>query len=1095
MRLKLKLFLSIFLLFTFSTYLFPQKNSQTSDSLLNTSVLSGLSFRSIGPAFMSGRISDIAIHPENNHLWYVTAGSGGVWKTNNAGTTWDPIFDDQGSYSIGCITIDPNNHHTIWVGTGENVGGRHVGYGDGVYMSDDGGMSWTNMGLAESEHISKIIVHPENPEIVWVASQGPLWKKGGDRGLYLTKDKGKTWEKTLGDDEWIGVTDIVIDPRNPDRLYAATWQRHRNVAAYMGSGPGTAIYQSSDGGLTWNKLSKGLPSKNMGKIGLAISPQQPDVIYAAIELDRRTGAVYRSENRGASWTKMSDAVSGATGPHYYQELYASPHQFDKIYLMDVRVQVSEDGGKTFTRLKEQHKHSDNHAMAFKMDDPDYLMIGTDGGLYESFDNAENWRFIKNLPLTQFYKVAVDDAYPFYNVYGGTQDNGTQGGPSQTDNRHGILNADWNIILFGDGHQTATEPGNPDIVYAESQEGYLYRTNRSTGEVVFIQPQPEEGAPYERFNWDSPILVSPHNPATIYFASQRIWKSENRGDSWTPISGDLTKNQERLSLPIMDQTWSYESGWDFEAMSNYNTITSLAESPVKKGLIYAGTDDGIIQITENGGESWRKVAVGNITGIPETAFVNDIKADLFDENTVYVVLDNHKYGDLNPYLVKSINKGKSWTLINGDLPERTLLWRFVQDYLNPDLFFLGTEFGVYCSTDGGKKWIQLKSGIPNIPVRDLVIQRRENDLVAASFGRGFYILDDYSPLRTLSEENLQNEALLFQPEDAHWYFSKATLSYSKLGSQGAATFVAPNPPFGATFTYYLKESVKDKKTIRKDKEKELSKNNKDIPFPGWDVLEDEVRESKPKIQLWVKDADEKIIRKINAPSGKGIHRISWNLKAPAQWAIDPDHVSEEDDPAGFMVAPGDYSLTLIKRQEGEILHLAGPVNFRVIPLHDSSPTGSQLEKTVAFWREIESLQGKISALSMEINNTQNKVTAMMVAINRSPGYPVKLDSTLTTIHNSILEMKEQLSGKSVKRKIGEKNDPTIWSWLSAATAGVSYSTYGPTKTHQMSLEIAQSMYEVLRNKLEVLRQQSLPDIEQALIELGAPFIEGQTLPEK
>jgi photosystem II stability/assembly factor-like uncharacterized protein len=638
---KLTLTFAIGLLMTATISVgFAQENEEKSP--LNASTFSGLELRSIGPALKSGRIADIAIHPENNNIWYVAVGSGGVWKTLNSGTTWKPIFDGQKVYSIGCVSIDPNNPHTVWVGTGENVGGRHVGIGDGIYKSDDDGASWENMGLKKSQHISKILIHPENSDIIWVAAQGPLWNKGDERGLYKSADGGKTWKKTLGDDEWIGVTDIVMDPRKPDVLYAATWQRHRNVAAYMGGGPGSGIHKSTDGGETWEKLKKGLPSSNMGKIGLAISPQKPDIIYAAIELDRRTGGVYKSINRGASWQKQSSAVSGATGPHYYQELVASPHEFDKIFLLDVRIQMSEDGGKTFERINERSKHSDNHSIAFRDDDPEYMLVGTDGGIYETFDGSGTWRYISNLPVTQFYKVAVNDAKPFYHIFGGTQDNGSLSGPSQTDRREGITNADWSLVLGGDGHQPATEPGNPDIVYCESQQGYLARVDLTTGESVRIRPQPAEGEKLDRFNWDSPILVSPHSPTRIYFASQRVWRSDNRGDSWTAISGDLSRSQQRLTLPIMDQTWSWDATWDVDAMSQYNTITSLAESPLKEGLIYAGTDDGLIQVTEDGGANWRKIEVGKLPAVPETAFVNDIKADLYDENTVYIALDNHKF---------------------------------------------------------------------------------------------------------------------------------------------------------------------------------------------------------------------------------------------------------------------------------------------------------------------------------------------------------------------------------------------------------------------------------------------------------------------
>ncbi|MCB0747923.1 MAG: glycosyl hydrolase, partial [Ignavibacteriae bacterium] len=799
--------LLIILLF-FAVSISSLKAQAKKDTLVSSSSLANIKLRSIGPAFMSGRIADIAIHPTNNNIWYVAVSSGGVWKTVNSGTTWEPIFDDQNSYSIGCVTLDPNNANVIWVGTGENVGGRHVGYGDGIYKSEDGGKSWKNMGLKNTEHISKITVNKENSNIIYVAAQGPLWSKGGERGFYKSIDSGKSWKKTSSDNEWVGVTDIVVDPRDQNLIYAATWQRHRNVASYMGGGPGSGIHKSIDGGETWEELKNGIPKGNMGKIGLAISPQKPDVIYAAIELDRRTGGVFRSEDKGASWIKMSDAVSGATGPHYYQELYASPHQFDKIYLADLRVQISDDGGKTFTRMNEKYKHSDNHAIAFRTDDPNYLIVGTDGGIYETFDNTDTWRFINNLPVTQFYKVAVDDKEPFYNIYGGTQDNSTQGGPSRTDNVHGIRNSDWFLTLFADGHQPATEPGNPNIIYSEWQEGNLSRIDISTGEIIHIQPQPEEGEPFERFNWDAPILVSPHKPSTIYFASQRVWKSEDRGDSWTPISKDLTKNEERFSLPIMDKTWSWDSPWDVYAMSNYNTVTSLAESPIKEGLIYAGTDDGRIQVTEDGGKSWRKIEVGDIPGAPSTAFVNDIKTDLFDANTVYIVLDNHKYGELSPYLFKSNDMGNTWKSIKSNLPERTLLWRIVQDQVKPDLFFLGTEFGIYFTLNGGEEWIKLKGGIPNISFRDLAIQRREIDLVCASFGRGFYIFDDYSFLREIKTEELKKqEAELYVGRKAYSYFERPGQGFDEKGDQGAGYFTAPNPPFGETFTYYLKEDYK------------------------------------------------------------------------------------------------------------------------------------------------------------------------------------------------------------------------------------------------------------------------------------------------
>ena len=1084
MRTLLTPFLLIVVLISFLMPSLAQEADTTKK--LSAGTFSGLKFRSIGPAFMSGRIADIAIHPENKNIWYIAVGSGGVWKTTNAGITWIPIFDGQKSYSIGCITIDPNNQHVIWVGTGENVGGRHVGYGDGIYRSDDGGASWKNMGLKEPQHISKIIIHPKNSDIIWVAAQGPLWSKGGERGLFKSIDGGKVWKKVLGDDEWTGVTDIAIDPRDPDWLYAATWQRHRNVASYMGGGPGSGIHRSTDGGETWEKLKKGLPGSNLGKIGLAISPQKPDVIYAAIELDRRTGGVFKSTDRGSSWKKQSEAVAGATGPHYYQELYASPHVFDRIYLMDVRIQVSDDGGKKFRRLSEKNKHSDNHTIAFNPDDPNWLLIGTDGGLYESFDLAENWRFISTLPLTQYYKVAVDDAEPFYNIYGGTQDNGTQGGPSRTDKRVGILNSDWSIVNYADGHQPATEPGNPAIVYAESQEGGLQRLDRISGENIYIKPQPGEGEEFERFNWDSPILVSPHLATRIYFASQRVWRSDNRGDSWTAISGDLTRNQERMILPLMDQTWSWDAPWDVNAMSTYNTITSLAESPMQEGLIYAGTDDGLIQVTEDGGENWNSIEVGSLPGVPETAFVNDIKADLFDANTVYIALDNHKFGDLNPYLLKSTNRGKSWQSIAEDIPDRTLVWRLVQDHVKPGLLFAATEFGIYFTIDGGDKWIPLKGGLPTISFRDLAIQRGENDLVGASFGRSFYILDDYSVLRYISEEQLEQEAMIFPVRDALWYKPKSGYS----GSQGVTNFIAPNPPFGAIFTYYLSESYKTKKAIRKEEEEKLIKEKKPVIFPGWDKVEEERLQEAPKIWLTVKDENGAVVRRLEGPAKKGFHRIAWDLRYPASYAIDIDQLPSGDFSSGKIAPPGTYTVTLSKQVDGKITELTDLMSFNVVQLYKGALVGSTPDEILAFAKEIDQLMLESSAMSIVFRNAQKKLKGMQYALSVTPEPPGELDEQLFQLKTELQEIENQLYGNRSKEKIGEKDTPTFRSRLYFAQGGIRNITYGPTAAQKRSLEIAEAEFQDLKASLDEIINNKMPEMEKALIDAGAPWLEGQ-----
>ena len=1076
--------LSLLIIFILTSYsnIFAEENKKTDKNKKeNSSIYSGLKFRSIGPALMSGRISDIVIHPENENLWYVTAGSGGVWKTENSGTTWKSIFDGQKSYSIGCISLDPQNPNIIWVGTGENVGGRHVAYGDGIYKSEDGGESWKNMGLKKSEHLSKIIIHPKNSNIIWVASQGPLWSKGGERGVYKSNDGGKSWIQTLGDNEWIGATDLLIDPRDPNLLYAATWQRHRTIAGYLGGGPGTAIYKSNNGGEDWIKLKSGLPKSNMGKIGLVLSPQNPDIIYAAIELDRRTGGVYKSENQGAKWTKMSDAVAGGTGPHYYQELYASPHNFDELYLADNYMQVSYDGGKTFIRMNETEKHVDNHAVAFKKSDKNYILIGCDGGLYESFDKTLNWKFIDNLPLTQFYKIAVDDNEPFYNIYGGTQDNNTQGAPSRTDNIHGIRNSDWFIILGGDGHQPATEPGNPNIVYAQWQRGNLNRHDRKTGENTNIKPQPEFGEKTERFNWDAPILVSPHNPKRLYFASQRVWKSDDRGDSWQTISKDLTNNIERLSTPFFGSKQKWNNAWDVRAMSNYSTITSLSESPMQEGLIYAGTDDGVIQVTENGGETWQKINIKKLNGLPETAFVNDIKADLYEKNTVYAVFDNHKFGDYNAYIYKSKNKGFTWQKISNNLPENTLLWRIAQDHINSNLLFLGTEFGVYFTNNGGKEWTKLNGGMPNISVRDIAIQKRENDLVLGTFGRGIYILDDYSALRTFNK--IDKNSKLFSPRDSYWYKQKRILGGSKKASQGDNYFVADNPPFGVEFTYYLKDKILSQKKSREKEEKKFEKENKIIEIPDWKILESEKKEINPAIWIFIY-SNNNIIRKVKADNKKGFNRINWDLSSESKSIISSKNFNKDE--SGYMVNPGEYSAQLFKQVAGEFISISEKITFNVKQLTKSSIKGSAVSITSEFRVELHNLRDQANNLSNNIKDLKTNINMMLKAYERGTSLDENLHSSLLNNRNKILDLQKDLGGSQVRKEIGEENEyPSMWSYLWSASGGAN-STYGPTQTHKKSLETANKIFlelEIIYINIEM----SVKPMTEQLKNIGAPKI--------
>ncbi len=1066
----------------------------------NESTFEGLAFRSIGPAFMSGRIADIAIHPERQSTWYVGVGSGGVWKTNNRGTTWEPIFDDEDAYSIGCITIDPNDPDTIWVGTGENVSGRHVGYGSGVYRSRDAGDSWENMGLENSEHIGMIRVDPRDSNTIFVAAQGPLWSAGGDRGLYKSTDGGENWTKVLGDglgnteldDRYTGVSEVHLDPRDPDIMYAVSWQRMRSVAVLVDGGPGTGIHKSEDGGNTWRELTTGLPESAMGKTGLAISPIDPDVIYATIELENRSGGFWRSEDGGETWEKRNEYLSGGTGPHYYQEIFASPHEFDRVYQMDVQMHVTEDGGETFTNLRHESKHSDHHAMAFDPDDPDYLLVGTDGGIYESYDLGETWAFVANLPITQFYKVAVDYDEPFYNVYGGTQDNNSQGGPSRTMNNVGIRNSDWFVTLFGDGHQSAVDPTNPDIIYAQWQQGNLTRFDRKTGENVYIKPQAGEGEPPDRYNWDAPILISPHDPSTLFFGSQRLWKSEDYGDTWTPISGDLTRDENRTRLPIMQRQWGFHSPWDLYAMSQFNTIVNVSQSPLDPDLIYVGTDDGLVQVTENGGDSWRRI--DRLPGVPDRFFVNDIKADLHDPDTAYVVVDDHKNGDYAPYVLRSENRGRSWKSISANLPERHILWRIVQDHEKPELLFVGSEFGVFFTVNGGDSWTKLTGGSPNIPFRDLAIQTRENDLVGATFGRSFYVLDDYSPLRYVTGDMLENDTVLFPVRDARWYVPRRPLGCSDdgcVGSQGDAFFVAPNPDFGAMLTYYLPEALKSAEEARKEAEEEAEEQNEDVTFPDWDVILSEKRADEPAIVFTVRNASGDVVRVLEGPVEAGFNRVAWDLRYPPVEPWKPEEQDVYGDPGvGALVVPGTFTVSIGRRTDGVLTDLGQTQTFNVVSVRpDPTLPGATQEQRLVFESRVNELKRAYEGTIESIDDIVAELDAVKQKLVQSTA-----DASLYEIANSIQQQiriqRDRLAGNETRNTYNDWDEVPLSQRLFHARFAPGTNAYGPTPEQRESLEIGARLYADVKATLVNVVEVEYEGLKDAMDQAGVPWTPGR-----
>jgi photosystem II stability/assembly factor-like uncharacterized protein len=837
------------------------------DTIINSSLVSGLKFRSIGPAWASGRIADFAVNPKNPKEYYVGVASGNVWKTTNNGTTWKPVFDKYGAYSIGVVVLDPNNSNVVWVGTGENNHQRALGYGDGVYKSLDGGKSFKNMGLKESRQIGGIVVDPRNSDVVFVAAEGSAWGPGGDRGLYKSTDGGETWKKVLEISENTGVNNVKIDPSNPDIMYATSEQRRRTSFTKIGGGPESAVYKSTDDGENWRKVSKGLPGVDLGGMGIDVSPVDPNVVYLIVEAADNKGGFFRSTDKGESWEKMSDYHSSG---QYYNEIVCDPKDVDKVYSTETRSAFTLDGGKTWNRISTNGRHVDDHAIWVDPLDTQHFIIGGDGGVYESWDGGSTFDFKENLPVTQFYRVHVDNATPFYNVYGGTQDNNSMGGPSQNTSRDGVINADWYVTQGGDGFWVDTDPSDPNIVYTEYQYGNVARYDKKSGERIDIKPRERKGELTYKWNWNAPLLVSSHQNTRIYMAANKVFESDDRGNTWKVISDDLTAQVDRNSFPVMGKYWPEGAVAKDVSSSQWGTIVSLVESPVKEGLLFAGTDDGVISVTENDGDTWTQIK--SFPGVPEYTYVSDIWADRFDENVVYATFDNLKSDDFKPYVYKSTDKGKTWASISGNLPQNGSVHTIIQDNIRPELLFAGTEFGVYFTIDNGKNWVQMKSGIPTIAVYDIAIQERESALVLATFGRGFYILDDYSPLRKVSHEMAAKDAEIFPVKDALMYIQTSNKS-----NQGSTFYEAPNPEFGATFTYYLKEVPKTKKQLRLEKEKKLFKEGKPIPQPTWREVQLEGEEEPSHLIFTIYDENDNVVRQLTAAPSKGIKRINWDLR--------------------------------------------------------------------------------------------------------------------------------------------------------------------------------------------------------------------------
>ena len=958
--------------------------AQNGDPRLTADTMKSFAFRSVGPSLTTGRISDVAVDPKNPSVWYVAAAAGNLWKTENRGNTWTGIFDEQGSYSLGPVTVDPKDSNIVWLGTGENNNQRSVSFGDGVYKSTDGGATWKRMGLEHSEHIQNIVIDPRNSNVVYVTAIGPLWSAGGHRGLYKTADGGQTWKAVLTVSPDTGVTDLLMDPKNPDVLYAAAYQRRRAVGQLIGGGPESGLYKSTNAGQTWTKLTKGLPSVEIGRIGLAANWRNPRTIYALVTAQLGQGGFFRSDDAGATWTRIGRSTNAGRGgrggaqggpppspcgpadstpprpsadapaqgaggrggfnddcyrggdPGYYNEIYVDAHDPETIWSLQTNVDRSTDGGKTWSQVAMPGVHVDHHDIVFDPADKNHVLLANDGGLYETYDGMKTWRHFTNLPLSQFYRVATDNSRPFYHVCGGAQDNGSICGPSRTANRAGIRTSDWYNIGGGDGFQPRVDPEEPNIVYAQSQEGSLNRLDLNTGRSTAIRPRPQnttvDGKPpvpsppqaaqgggrggglgqprLGRWHWDSPLIVSPHSNRRLYYGGERLYRSDDRGDSWVTISPDLTRQLDATKIEIMGKVWPTTSVAFNQATTTLSTITAIDESPLLEGLLYVGTDDGLVQVSDDGGRNWRKT--DKFPGVADYAYVTDVFASPREAGTVFVTLNNYQRGDYKPYIVRSTDKGRNWTSISGNLPARSGVWSIVQDHVSGNLLFAGLEFGVWFTVDGGQSWTQLKGGIPTTQARDLTIQRHENDLVVGTFGRGAFILDDYSALRDLTPAGLADEARLLPLRDAYLF--------EELGQQAAAwgNIVTPNPPVGATLTYTVGRAT----------------------------------EGDAKLVMTIADDTGKQVRRFDVPKTAGLNRATWNLRADAPPAEgrgggrggdpgDPAGGGEQQQagpgggrggpPQGPLVSPGRYRATL-GRQSGETVTPVGAAqSFQVVAL--------------------------------------------------------------------------------------------------------------------------------------------------------------------
>ncbi len=1009
--------------------------------LITTEGLKGLEFRNIGPAIMGGRIDDFAVVESRPSTFYVGAASGGLWKTENNGTTFEPVFDDQDSSSIGDVAIAPSDPLVLYVGTGEPNNRQSSSWGHGVYKTTDGGKTWTHLGLADTHHIGRIVVHPANPDVVYVAALGHLWGPNKERGLYKSIDGGKTWTNTKFIDEDTGFVDVAMDPQSPNILYAASYQRRRAPFGYSGGGPGSALWKTVDGGATWKKLTEGLPREgDIGRIGVTVYRRDPRIVYALVE-HAKEGGIYRSEDRGETWKKMSDTNPR---PSYYSQVHIDPNNDQRIWVLGAPMFYSEDGGKTFRNDLVQKIHGDYHALWIDPADSDHLLAGSDGGIHVSWDRGRSWDYIDTVPLAQFYEVAYDMRRP-YSVCGGLQDNGSWCGPTRTLYTQGIANEDWFRIGGGDGFHAAVDLADPDTVYTESQDGNVQRLDLRTDERRVIRPEPAGEERY-RFNWNSPILISPHDSRTVFYGGNRLFISHDRGDTWTR-STDLTNAASRDKMTIFGKA-AKEFLSRNDGVVHFGTITTLAESPLKAGLLWAGTDDGNHQVSRDGGITWTNVA-GRVPGVPKGTYVSRVEASRAAEGAAYAAFDGHRSDDYNVYLFRTDDYGQTWRSVAGNLPKGWTVHVVREHPKDPSLLFAGTENGLWTSWDGGGQWIRVKGKLPTVPVFDLQVHPREGDLIVATHGRGIFVLDDATALAALSPESLASDVRLFDPRPATEY-----RIYNHKGNTGHKAFLGPNPPDGALITYALKTK------------------------PG----------EKEDVKIVVKDAAGATVRELKGAKEAGLNRTSWDLRHEPPVKREPGEPGESffGPPRGPFVPPGTYTITVSVGSASDSKPVAVEEDPRVrLSEADRRAWYEAARRGAGLWTRADAVNRSAASLKKQLGELQQ------AAAKREPRPPDTVTSAIKTAAEKADVLAARMSRQAPLGFAGapleDEPDPLLARARGVYLAVASMSAPPTQQQQQLLDEIARGVDDAAK-QANALLAQDVPALNRLLDDNGMGRIE-------